>query len=255
MDASVQLGVASAPLAARLQGATEAALRGWSQRWGVEAACEVALADDTASATRVAPDPWLVEHAVQPGVRLSWPTRLAEALSHALYRTAHAAPAGTLAAESVRHVADDLLSRLAEAWFVQRWKEQDGPEDPAATHPVPARWRVMLDVRVIVAGVSLAASVPGLRLRAPAKPTPRPLTPSATVAAFASAQTSVEAVVGRAELSLGDVAHLQPGDVLLLDTRLPDPLSLSIAGGPVALPIALGTRDGARAVQLLPRHR
>ena len=189
-----------------------------------------------------------------PDPPCAWPGphALADALAHALYRMADAPPAGTLAAESVRHVADDLLHRLAEAWLVKRWAAQDEPQDTPPVHPLPLRWQALLDVRLTVAGMPLAASVPGLRLRAAATPAPRPLTPAATLAAFQKATAPLEAIVGHAELSLGDLAHLQPGDVLLLDTRLLDPLTLRIASGAVTLPIALGTGDGARAVQLLP---
>jgi len=255
VDACVQLGVAGAALVARLQGATDAALRGWSQRWGVEASCTVGPAQETPPAGDAAQETWLGEHDVRPGVRLAWPPRLADALAHALYRMPSAPPAGTLAAEAVRHVADDLLHRLAEAWLVKRWSAPGDPRDTAPAQRLPLRWQALLDVRLTVAGMPLAASVPGLRLRPAATPPPRPLTPAATQAAFDRVAAPVEAIVGRAELSLGDVAHLQPGDVLLLDTRLLDPLTLRIASGTVALPIALGTRDGARAVQLLPRPR
>jgi len=246
------LGLVGAAMVARLQAATEAALRGWSQRWGVDASCEAAPADDAAAASAPG-QAWLVEHGVRPAVRLAWPGRLHDALGRALYRLASAPAPGTLAADSVRHVADDLLQRLAEAWFVARW---NAPADSGAAAPadrVPPRWLAVVDVRLTVAGTPLPALVPALRFRSTAAPAAQPLTPAATVAAFAGAAARVEAVVGRAELSLGEVAQLQAGDVLLLDTRLLDPIALRIAEGTVALPAALGARDGARAVQLLPR--
>jgi flagellar motor switch/type III secretory pathway protein FliN len=248
------LGVAGAPLVARLQAATEAALRGWSQHWGVAASCTSTPADDGAPALASASS-WLVEHGAQPAVRLAWPGRLHDALGRTLYRLASAPGPGTLAAESVRHVADDLLRRLAEAWFVARWDADAVAADTASTGAVPTRLQALVDVQLTVAGTPLAASVPALRMRAAGATAQRPLTPAATVAAFAGVQASVEAVVGRAELSLGEVAQLQPGDVLLLDTRLLDPISLGVAGGATALPAALGMHDGARAVQLLPRTR
>ncbi|MBW8760147.1 MAG: FliM/FliN family flagellar motor switch protein [Burkholderiales bacterium] len=251
MSDSLHLGVAGAPLVARLQAATDATLRGWSQHWGVEAACTTAPATDSATADSTE-ESWLVEHGAQPAVRLAWPGRLHDALGRALYRLASAPAAGTLAAQSVRHVADDLLQRLAEAWFVERWIAT--ADAPAAADAVPRRWLGLADVQLDVAGTSLSALVPVLRFRAGAAAA-RPLTPAATVAAFAGVQACVEAVVGRAELSLGDVAQLQVGDVLQLDARLLDPIALGIAGGTAALPVALGMRDGARAVQLLPRSR
>jgi flagellar motor switch/type III secretory pathway protein FliN len=248
------LGVASAPLVARLQAATDAALRGWSQRWGVDASCTAAPAPASAPAAS-SEKSWLVENDAQPAVRLAWPGRLHDALGRALYRLASAPASSTLAAESVRHVADDLLRRLAEAWFVARWNAAVEPAEAAAADPVPRHWLGLADVQLTIAGTPLPARVPVLRFRAGAAAAPRPLTSAATVTAFAGVRASIEAVVGRAELSLGDVAQLQPGDVLLLDTRLLDPIALGIAGGATALPAALGMRDGARAVQLLPRSR
>lgn len=253
MNDSPQLGVASAPLVARLQAATDAALRGWSQRWGVDASCTATPAAETAPPAS-AEKSWLVEHGAQPAVRLAWPGRLHDALGRALYRLAGAPASSTLAAESVRHVADDLLRRLAEAWFVARWDATADAPEAAAADAAPRRWLGLADVQLTVAGAPLPARVPALRFRAAAA-APRPLTTAATVAAFAGLQARVEAVVGRAEISLGDVAQLQPGDVLLLDTRLLDPIALGVAGGATALPVALGMRDGARAVQLLPRSR
>lgn len=254
MSDSLPLGVAGAPLVARLQAATDAALRGWSQHWGVEASCVSTAADESTPAPATESS-WLVEHGAQPAVRLAWPGRLHDALGRALYRLASAPGPGTLAAESVRHLADDLLRRLAEAWFVGRWDAVADPADGPVASAVPRRWLGLVDVQLTVAGTTLAACVPALRMRAASAAAARPLTPAATVAAFAGVQASVEAVVGRAELSLGEVAQLQPGDVLLLDTRLLDPISLGVAGGATALHVALGRRDGARAVQLLPRTR
>ena len=252
MSDCLQLGVAGAPLVARLQAATGAALRGWSQHWGIDASCTARPADEAASAT--GPDAsWLVEHGAQPAVRLAWPGSLHDALGRALYRLAAAPASGTLAADSVRHVADDLLRRLAEAWFVERWNAA-GSEAPVAK-PLPRRWLALVDVRLTIAGLTLAASIPALRFRGTAAAPPRLLSPAATMAAFAAVPARVEAIVGQTELSLADVAQLQPGDVLVLDRRLLDSLSLRVAHGPAALPVALGTKDGMRAVQLLPESR
>lgn len=251
MSDSLQLGVAGASLVARLQAATDAALRGWSQRWGVEASCTAAAAQDAAAGETS----WLVEHGAASPVRLAWPGRLHDTLGRTLYGLASAPAGGTLAAESVRHVADDLLKRLAEAWFVARWT---APGDDAGAAPdaaIPPRLLALVDVQLTIAGTPLTARVPALRFRGAAATASRPLTPAATVAAFAAAPASVEAVVGHAEISLADVAQLQPGDVLMLDTRLLDPLALRIAGSGATLAAALGARDGARAVQLLPRSR
>ena len=60
----------------------------------------------------------------------------------------------------------------------------------------------------------------------------------------------LQAVVGNAELELGELARLAPGDVIVLDCRLDQPLALQLGEHPVAR-VQLGTAHGTRAVQVV----
>jgi flagellar motor switch protein FliM len=63
----------------------------------------------------------------------------------------------------------------------------------------------------------------------------------------------LQAVVGEAELELGELARLAPGDVIVLGRRLDEPLALQLGAEPVAQ-VQLGTMGEGRAVQVVQSH-
>src|SRR5262245_13582598 len=70
--------------------------------------------------------------------------------------------------------------------------------------------------------------------------------------ALQGAPVRLDAVVGCAEIELGELARLAAGDVIVLDRRLDEPLALQLGAQPVAR-IHLGTAAGGKAVQVVAR--
>lgn len=254
MREAVDLGLATVALAARVQNITSASLRGWSERWGLGASCTVDVADDVTSSMPTTVN-LLIEQRGDCAALLSWPASFEADLARRLYGVSVAPVPSTIAAASARHLANDLLGVLAEAWLVEGWRKQDPEDDNDSASVAPWQWQALLHVRLKVDDIELQARLPGLRFRIAAPTSTRPLTIQATIAAFANATVPLDVVVGHAQLSLGEVAQLQPGDVLVLDAKLLQPLNLRITSHESLLPVALGTRDGRRAVQMLPRQR
>lgn len=260
MAEAIALGLASATLVARVQDLTSRVLRTWSERWGLPVTVE-AVEPDPGAALGGADGEWLFERmpsgSIAPAATLWWPRGLEAGLSRALF----GAPAGpraaddSLASRSVRHLCDELRQLLGQAWRVEGWHSDGGSAGglPVAT---AARWHAPIDVRVTVAGATLAARVPALRLRPTAPPAPAaPLTRAQTLAAFAPLKARATAVIGQAEISVAELANVQPGDVLLLDASLAEPLHVEIDGVPSPLRADLGVVGAQRAVQLISQPR
>jgi hypothetical protein len=105
----------------------------------------------------------------------------------------------------------------------------------------------------------LSVGVPAAAMVALAKsalpPPPRPARPGGTlVAALASTGVTLEACLGRADLSLAEVRDLARGDVIVLDTALNDGGEITLSGEDAPfLHAALGHLDGHLALTILAR--
>lgn len=249
MPAHAILGLASPTLAAQVQALTSQALKTWSLRWTIEAEVTTQCASGDTPADEPTAFESLCDAGEPAGARLHWPRALAATLQGALYGTSPGAPQrDNLAARSARHVADDLRRLLAQAWQVSEWSAAT----PATAPPHDPRWTAPVDIRVTVAGVHILASVPALRLRAPRPSKPASAIPGSSLLAAAGRLTAgITAIVGSAQVSIADIAALQCGDVLLLDTTLREAARLEIAGGPDSLRANLGRAGDRRAVQLV----
>jgi flagellar motor switch/type III secretory pathway protein FliN len=75
---------------------------------------------------------------------------------------------------------------------------------------------------------------------------------AARAGAVESCAVELQAVAGNAELELGELARLAPGDVIVLERRLDEPLALQLGGHTVAR-VQLGTARGGKAVQVVAR--
>lgn len=255
MSGEIVLGLASPALVARTQDLTTRALQAWSARWAQDVSVDAAVAEPGPLAGVGADGSWFVERAAAAGpVAALWqPAALEANLARRLY----GAPASSLAADSlamrsVRHLAQDLRLALAQAWRVEQWLARDGDGAVDAS----SRWHAPLDVRVTVAGATLVARVPALRLR----PTPvatraDAITRAQTVSAFAAQPVRATAVVGRADLSVAELANVRCGDVLLLDASISQPLRIEIDGVPSALRADVGVVGAQRAVQFVAPPR
>lgn len=260
MAEAIALGLASATLVARVQDLTSRVLRTWSERWGLPATVE-AVESDPGAALGGTEGEWLLERvpsgSLAPAATLWWPKGLEAGLARALF----GAPAGartaddSLAARSLRHLCDELRQSLGQAWRVEGW-HSDASSPGRLPVSTVARWHAPVDVHVTVAGATLAARVPALRLRPPAPPAPAaPLTRMQTLAAFAALKARATAVIGQAEISVAELANVQSGDVLLLDASLAEPLHIEIDGVTSPLRAGLGVVGTQRAVQLISQLR
>ena len=102
------------------------------------------------------------------------------------------------------------------------------------------------DVVVALSPRLVAASLPKPHARA------RPA-PVAMTRALEGCPLAVQAVLGEVELELGELARLAPGDVIMLERALDEPLALRVEHGEDVARAHLGTLHGQKAVQVLPR--
>lgn len=79
-----------------------------------------------------------------------------------------------------------------------------------------------------------------------------PLVPVAN--ALGSESVLVSAIVGEAELPIGEFARLAVGDVLVVERLLEEPLAVQIDGGDVFAGGHLCAVDGMKAIELLPSN-
>jgi flagellar motor switch/type III secretory pathway protein FliN len=103
-----------------------------------------------------------------------------------------------------------------------------------------------LPMIVVLSPQLVAAALPKAHTRAGREPMAQRL------GALQSAPVGLDAVVGCAEIELGELARLAAGDVIVLDRRLDEPLALQLGAQPVAR-IHLGTATGGKAVQVVAR--
>lgn len=68
--------------------------------------------------------------------------------------------------------------------------------------------------------------------------------------AAGTAPIRIEVVLGDAELTLGDLAALAPGDVIRLDTRTSDPLAVRVDDGQTAFHAHLGRHAEHKVIQV-----
>ncbi len=68
---------------------------------------------------------------------------------------------------------------------------------------------------------------------------------------FHALPAQAELLVGRAEIALPDIAALQVGDVIVLDSRIHDPLPLRLQDGAATVHACLGRAGDRRAAQLV----
>jgi hypothetical protein len=73
-------------------------------------------------------------------------------------------------------------------------------------------------------------------------------------AGIVTGQVTLEAWVGGAELTVGELAGLEAGDVIRLDSLPTAPLSLRTRSGAVVAQGHLGLKDGHKALQLSPQN-
>ena len=233
----------------------DAALAGWQREWLADGAPDPVFSLETAPRA----ERWLcaandgATHLLL-GCEGGWVARLgALAVGEPPLDAAARSPAtGPLAASVGEGMLESLARRLlgaapAAAAATLRW---DG-------EGVPPAWR---EPGAGAAIYSLAPELPLLLALSPAlvvawlpKSTRRVRQPLAALPrAMEGCPVELQAVVGEAELELGELARLAAGDVIVLERRLDEPLALQLGDEPVAQ-VQLGTMGGGRAVQVVAR--
>lgn len=242
MQTPTAVALASQAVVDHVAALARQAVAAWRTRWGVDAGCVVSACAVEGDVTVAETACWL-GCGEPPSAALHWPAAFEDRLATLLFNTA--VPAGTLGAEAVEHVAQALRRSLLVAWGA------DGSCHPLAKPPRLSRWLAPVQLSLEMEGVgSIAAVVCGAVCRPAAARRAATALPRADTGAFHALPVAARLVVGGAEVSVPDVASLQPGDVLVLDSRVHDPLELRLPDDHAALPVFLGRLGARRAVQL-----
>lgn len=244
------LRLASHAAVARVAGKTEAVVRAWAERWGIEQGLARVEACVWTAAGR--PEPVAIgrwQDTVEP-VRATffWADALEAAVTDVLYPRSAGEPSprqDSLARSGSRHATADLRRMLCEQWT--------GTTDlsDADDSWVISRWDAPIRVDLALGGVvTITAIVPApvaARTTAVSAQRLKPLEASA----FRSLPVRAELVVGRADVALPEVLALQVNDVIVLDSLVSDPLELQVHGVDQVLQACLGQVGGRRALQIV----
>jgi flagellar motor switch/type III secretory pathway protein FliN len=132
---------------------------------------------------------------------------------------------------------DDLLSRL----------EDTLPDDDAGSiGPEQERWgRVLAMDGEPILRVSLDRADVCLLARRAFGPTHAAGGLDRASVALAGVEVSIAAQIGRASLAIDEIGALEPGDILVLDREVNDPVDLVVAGRKSPLRCSLTDVDGA----------
>lgn len=224
-------------------------LRCWSEEWAIEPSCLLPAVERLEAAS--APD------LAEGWSRLDtsgW-TRVTGDLAQAVHRVLYGesslqadSVAGHCAVASAESLLQGLRGLLAEA--------PSAPDAGARAQVRPGQGWMLVTVSLESATVRLAA--PADRLLPTAAPRhhdrPRP-DPAALADALRSVGTACTVELGCAELALGELVELKPGDVIVLDRSIHQPLLAHLPGGEAALEVHLGRHDNRYAVQVLGTNR
>jgi flagellar motor switch/type III secretory pathway protein FliN len=254
--AAQPLALASPALVEHVRALTAAAVAAWQARWGLARLnADIAVAAwEEASRPRVdAAGEW---HDAEAGTPASvfWPSSTPQRIEGKLFpcvkhevRSAE----NSLARDSARQVGEDLWRALLACWQVQAARAAGA----GSTGPRWSRWRAPVQVRIDLGkGCRIVAVLSGAALH-PRTPAPRGRLGALDMRSFHALPAHAELLLGRAEIALPDIAALQVGDVIVLDTRIHDPLTLRLQGGAAALHACLGRAGDRRAAQLVSHSK
>lgn len=223
---------------------------------GAASAAGIGLGADSADSARAA-GAWLAPWPPRPASRFPAPSLVVGAQ---VMGEAPGAPAGSIAAELSEAAWDDLLRGLRGALGLVAAPAVFDAMDTAAPLPAGmlAPWsgavRVGLPgfdgISLFLNGAAVARLLPPRQARDRA---PKPALTTLLQAAQARV-VDLQARLRGVELSIGQLASLQPGDVVILPHALDEPLQLVAATGETVCHAYLG-RDGAhRAIEVLPHQ-
>jgi len=241
-------------------------LREWAERYVIvplAPSCRMRLAEEKSDeSVPVAAARWRCE---QGGVQVlalglpeDWPLALCRLLLPASVLEGVAQSDGSvlrsLGIELLQELAEALLNRLREAKPVagRQWREES-----TAAPPTPTADRVFASVgvtcefgAVLAIQLRIEAATIEACLGAHTPPLPRGLPKGRLSDALRSERVTLEAVLGKAELSAAELMSVRVGDVIKLNRALHEPLELHVRGGGVVCGVRLGLHVGRPALQL-----
>lgn len=222
MNASLPIKWLPAALPEQVEAALRSTLDSWARDWGAPATTGVSARKLAALAApaAAAPAPW-------EELPAAWPATLARTL------LGPAAQASPVAQGAVRQATDELQQALRQRFCTspsQRFEPasigDSGVE--ASFELLGFRFAFTLDVAELQSGGWL-----------PAAPR-RPLPAVELAHALRDVPVQLTAQLGHASASVTDVLQLRPGDILLLNESLDDPLQVTSPGSPLQLFAHLG---------------
>jgi len=242
---------------AAISDAATLALGRWAAAWGASGDAFSVDAARLEESTLPAPaDEWHPLHAA-----CSWKASgLREHVAAAIGLPASAPPATTeasMSAQCVNQATEDLAAHLTG---LTRDPRELGGRSAANTLPADGapsgRGLVLVSVRRGPVALALVAEAAAFKAQPAAHAASAPaLKPSELDTSLRVQTASLEVILGHTELSLADMMDLGPGDVLLLDRQIHQPLVLSAIDGQVELPVHLGRQGDRFAVQLMQPHQ
>lgn len=236
----------------------EAAVSAWARDWGLEMpalSCRRAWEGAAPSAfpVRMAAD------ADEGMAWLAWPDALQRTLQRALFGSEHGPQAARSGAPELAAAgAGAALRALETALAVAACGA--GPRRTAGTEPASALWApgsgaVLVELRFErhVFGMLLdAAAVARLADgHAAARPSATPLVALDYRVLLARQPVLLAVEAGRADVALGSLLALAPGDVIRLDSLADAPLAATTADGTILLRGYLGARGHHLALDLV----
>lgn len=233
---------------------TRRACDAWRARWGIgtldldvcATSCERGARPKVTGEGR-----WLDAGGSAP-CTVFWPDGLESVVANAIYPRQEGEPvpqSGTMARASAARALEELRKALASAWQVS-----DSFADASASWRL-SRWVAPLQLTVTVdGGLQIVAVVAGSAFRrGPADvKTALGAVQALDARAFEATPARVQVIVGHATVALPDLAALQPGDVLVLDSLVSDPLEVCTESGHKVLHASMGRDGSRRAIQVFP---
>ncbi len=240
-----------------------AVLSEWAERYvaaPIAPSCRMRLAEEKPDES-VPPVAawWRCEHG---GVQLlalglpdDWPSALCRLLLPAAVSEGVALSEGSvlrsLGIELVQELGENLLDTLRGAKSAARrqWREEPMAMPPGSTaarvFAVTCEFGEALAIQLRIEAATIEAC-----LGAGTAPLPRGLPKGRLSDALRSERVTLEAVLGKAELSAVELMSVRVGDVIKLNRALHEPLELHVRGGGVVCGARLGLHVGRPALQL-----
>jgi len=160
--------------------------------------------------------------------------------------------APSMSAQAVAQAADELGTGIAG--LLRDLRDASSTVRPLSLSQaaqMPGHGLVHVTLRRGAGMLSLAADITAFKAWTPQAIKSTPIRAEDLDTAMRTQAASLEVVLGHTELSLADMMDLGPGDVLLLDRRIDQPLVLSAIDGQAVLPVHLGRQGDHFAVQLM----